>query len=627
MSRFGRYVREKVVKVLVTALVAGSVAGNEGITVQAAGADLNDPFSFVLYTNEFVSSNLDHIEGNAAIRELKVSMVSYGGKSYLGDLSAPNQILKYTASGRTDEKELIIPLTNSDGTQNSVEREVTGQGYNIIVGENKLYTGNLLKNCEVWDTDIASEISNVLAGNMVQKSKDLYAMANEDSDTRLVLNVTSAELNSGIEEYDKKITGAAFYGKTVVVNVSDSGTVNITGWMNAHGAKKQALEHQLWADRIIWNFGNATEVNVNSIFGYILAPNATVYNGGTVVGGIIADKYKQGGEIHCPCEPDEPEPTPTPTPVVTEEPTPTPTVPVVTEEPTPTPTVPVVTEEPTPTPVVTEEPTPTPVVTEEPTPTPVVTEEPTPTPVVTEEPTPTPVVTEEPTPTPVVTEEPTPTPVVTEEPTPTPVVTEEPTPTPVVTEEPTPTPVVTEEPTPTPVVSEEPTPTPTVPVVTEEPTPTPTVPVVTEEPTPTPTVPVVTEEPTPTPTVPVVTEEPTPTPTVPVVTEEPAPTATPTATPDTPDEPDTPDDTPDDPGTPNDPGTPAGGIPDTPQVLGARRRRMVTIEDEAVPLADRAVLGASRRPQTSDDSDAWNLGFAFSLTSLGAWLVLKRKEH
>ena len=469
MSRLSRYVREKVVKVLVTALVVGSVAGNEGITVQAAGADLNDPFSFVLYTNEFVSSNLYHIEGNAAIKELKVFMESYGGRSYLGDLSAPNQILKYTASGRTDEKELVIPLTNSDGTQNSVEREVTGQGYNIIAGENKLYTGNLLKNCEVWDTDIASTISKVLADDMVQKSNDLYALANENNDTQLVLNVTSAELNTRMEDYDKEITGAAFYGKTVVVNVSDSGTVNITGWMNAHGAKKQALEHQLWADRIIWNFGNATEVNVNSIFGYILAPKATVYNGGTVVGGIIADKYKQGGEIHCPCEPDEPESTPTP---------------VVTEEPTPTPT-------------------------------------------------------------------------------------------PVVTEEPTPTPVVTEEPTPTPVV----------------------------------------------------TEEPTPTPTVPVVTEEPAPTATPTATPDTPDEPDTPDDTPDDPGTPNDPGTPAGGIPDTPQVLGARRRRMVTIEDETVPLADRAVLGASRRPQTSDDSDAWNLGFAFSLTSLGAWLVLKRKEH
>lgn len=74
---------------------------------------------------------------------------------------------------------------------------------------------------------------------MVQKSKDLYAMANEDSDTQLVLNVTSAELNTRMEDYDKEITGAAFYGKTVVVNVSDSGTVNITGWMNAHGAKSK----------------------------------------------------------------------------------------------------------------------------------------------------------------------------------------------------------------------------------------------------------------------------------------------------------------------------------------------------------------------------------------------------
>lgn len=40
MSRFSKYVREKVVKVLVTALVVGSVAGNEGIAVQAAGTDL-----------------------------------------------------------------------------------------------------------------------------------------------------------------------------------------------------------------------------------------------------------------------------------------------------------------------------------------------------------------------------------------------------------------------------------------------------------------------------------------------------------------------------------------------------------------------------------------------------------
>lgn len=125
------------------------------------------------------------------------------------------------------------------------------------------------------------------------------------------------------------------------------------------------------------------------------------------------------------------------------------------------------------------------------------------------------------------------------------------------------------------------------------------------------------EEPTPTVT-------PTPTPTV-------TPTATPTATPSTtPDNNPTPTPTPGAPDTtptPDDPGTPADPVtPEAPQVLGARRRRMVTIEDDPTPLADRAVLGASRRPQTGDASDAWNLGFALSLTGLGAWLILKKKQ-
>ena len=111
------------------------------------------------------------------------------------------------------------------------------------------------------------------------------------------------------------------------------------------------------------------------------------------------------------------------------------------------------------------------------------------------------------------------------------------------------------------------------------------------------------------PTTPTTTPEPTPTPT-PTTTTTPEPTPAPSATP-----------APEEPNTPNTPDE-----PETPQVLGARRRRVVTIEDDPTPLADRAVLGASRRPQTGDDSDAWNLGFALSLTGLGAWLILKKKQ-
>ena len=103
---------------------------------------------------------------------------------------------------------------------------------------------------------------------------------------------------------------------------------------------------------------------------------------------------------------------------------------------------------------------------------------------------------------------------------------------------------------------------------------------------------------------------PSPTPsTTPETTPTPAPSTTPepstTPAPSTPDTPDR---------------------PETPQVLGARRQRVVSITDDPTPLADKAVLGASRRPKTGDASDAWNLGFALSLTGLGAWLILKKKQ-
>lgn len=127
--------------------------------------------------------------------------------------------------------------------------------------------------------------------------------------------------------------------------------------------------------------------------------------------------------------------------------------------------------------------------------------------------------------------------------------------------------------------------------------------------------PPVTTSPEPTPSA-----APEPTPTGTPDTTPTTPTTTPTAPPDTPDDSDD-SDTPDTPGTPSEPATPV-----TPQVLGVRRQRVVSITDDPTPLADRAVLGASRRPRTGDDSNTWNLGFALSLTGLGAWLIIKKKQ-
>ena len=63
-------------------------------------------------------------------------------------------------------------------------------------------------------------------------------------------------------------------------------------------------------------------------------------------------------------------------------------------------------------------------------------------------------------------------------------------------------------------------------------------------------------------------------------------------------------------------------------VLGARKTRggVITIEEDAVPLADAAVLGAARRPQTGDDTDVWVFMFVTSVAGLAAWTVLSKKR-
>ncbi len=241
------------------------------------------------------------------------------------------------------------------------------------------------------------------------------------------------------------------------------------------------------------------------------------------------------------------------------------------------------------------EPTPGPIVTPEPTIAPIVPPvEPTPGPIVTPEPTTTP----DPGPTtpPGETPGPTVTPGPTTPPgeTPGPTVTPGPTTPPGETPGPTTTPGPLD-PTPAPEVTPEPTPGPL------DPTPAPEIP---SNPTPTPP-PTVTEPPQMT-QPPQVTEPPQMT-QPPQVTEPPAMPGIP-VTPDTPATPEL--NTPDAPVTPQ-----------TPTVNGVRRRRTVRIDDDEIPLSDAMVLGARRRPQTGDESDAWMMMFLASLSALAAWIL------
>ena len=545
-----------------------------------AKPDLANPFLYSIYANTM--SRSDHVEGNVAIGSLPGWLNIWGssnatgdsGVSYIGDLSTGAFLCNARGTSY-----VVIPETNADGTSNKLE-VAEGQGYRLhkINAENvevgSFITDNLLKGF-AYQNDIKSTIANTISSK-ASWARELYSLPDMDTGSAYVLNITAETLWANFtqgENYESKIvTAADAGGKTVIINILDSGEVTIPQ-MNANGAS-DGSEYAAWAGRVLWNFGNASKVNTSRVWGYILAPGATVANGNNIIGGVIANDFQQSGEVHqvnwsgvipTPPTPTDPPITPDPTdpPTQTEPPqsTETPTEPTATPEPDTTPN-----PEETPGPNTTPNPEETPGPNTTPNP------EETPGPDTTPNP--------EETPGPNTTPNPEETPGPNTTPNP------EETPGPNTTPNPEETPGPDTPPDPEETPGPDTTPNP-------EETPGPETPSDPEE-TPGPT------EPTPPPA------DPTPPPSVtmpPQVTDPPV--------------------IPDDPTVPEiDTPTPTVLLPtETPVVNGMRRTRTVRIEDDEIPLSDAMVLGARRRPQTGDESDAWTMMFLASLSALAAWIL------
>ena len=544
MSRFSKYLKEKVVKALVAALVVGSVAGNEGITAQAA-------------EEEAVKTAVESVsDGNAEqmMVVIQSAKVTVDVKEILGEAYGYGIFVEGTTEQYGDSEANIctgnLKYNGNIGYTGVgtiyVDGNYEGSGSNIRCANLILNTASFEQKGEQWFVNGIYVGTTTQIGKIERGCFDLAGAFNAIRANAAGIYALGAELLPNSEGKYSNIPledGQNIYrvsnvkddyfepgvsvseGKTVIFNIVPGGDSFTIKGQSSGGIENYPDAEQ--SNGIVYNFGNYSgTVNLSVTKGTIIAPNANVVLAdGNNQGRVIAANFTSRAECHfkgAEWHPSEP----TATPPVTTPPVTTPPV-----------TTPPVTTPPVTTPPVTTPPVTTPPVT-----------------------------------------------------------------TPPVTTPPVTTPPVTTPPVTTP--------------------------------------PVITPSATPTPTTPVVTKAPTPTPTAPVVTEVPTPTPTPTAAPSTPDTPDDSDDSDEDdpvtledpgtpavPGTPENPGTPDNVTPETPQVLGARRRRVVTIEDETAPLADRAVLGASRRPQTGDDSKGWNLGFALSLTGLGAWLVIKKKEH
>ncbi|MBW8812173.1 MAG: choice-of-anchor A family protein [Caulobacterales bacterium] len=77
----------------------------------------------------------------------------------------------------------------------------------------------------------------------------------------------------------------------VVINVT-SPSFTMSGGVNFNGPTNLG-------QKVIWNFVNATTLNLgSSFFGSVLAPNATLTNGNFIEGSVVAKSVNQNGEIH-----------------------------------------------------------------------------------------------------------------------------------------------------------------------------------------------------------------------------------------------------------------------------------------------------------------------------------------
>ncbi len=172
---------------------------------------------------------------------------------------------------------------------------------------NQLGTVNLNGGIAIGDASVASTAATY--GSLGESLSDLYSMMTPngavdgagnlsaspvmyDGQSVAVYNVTQSQWN-GLGQFNLNLGSA----DSVIINFihDGSGIVNLNAPPNIIGGFNQAN-----SSRILWNFGDATQVTVNNSFnGALLAPYASLsITGGGVNGSVLVDSIAmQGAEI------------------------------------------------------------------------------------------------------------------------------------------------------------------------------------------------------------------------------------------------------------------------------------------------------------------------------------------
>lgn len=231
-------------------------------------------FNAVIYTNGSTSAD---VEGAIVVGGNFSGATVYNNPT----ASQPSGYGALTVFGSTSGNPI-----NIDNGGNAYVGGTTGATINFNGGGGYIGSpGNTITDFETALTSLSTSLSTLAAtGTLPTPANNEVITAIPNADGIAVFNITAAQL-AAIPSFTINLNGAT----SVIFNVSGSSVT-----FNANDESGTA-----GANNIIWNFYQATSVNVDTqIGGTVLAPEAAVTNDNQIDGALIANSWTGQGELH-----------------------------------------------------------------------------------------------------------------------------------------------------------------------------------------------------------------------------------------------------------------------------------------------------------------------------------------
>lgn len=148
--------------------------------------------------------------------------------------------------------------------------------------------------------DIWAAVTNFSAGLSTLSPTTVASALPAANSNNAVLTANPTTINgiAGVAVIDIAASLLGSYtGLSVNLNGATTVIINVSG--NFTG-KPNIMNGAAWRSAVIWNFEDATVVNLGSqgMQGTVLAPYATVYNNNPIDGALLAKNYVGNGELH-----------------------------------------------------------------------------------------------------------------------------------------------------------------------------------------------------------------------------------------------------------------------------------------------------------------------------------------